>query len=158
MSTTVRYRLNKASETQIAEHLLHCDAEFVPRLSGRVEIIDYARKITKNATRFEAWSGSILIGLIAAYCNDLKSRTVYITSVSVLRKWMGKGIAVKLMKQSIEHAEALSMLQMTLEVASGNIPAIRLYEKAGFVAGKVSASSLSMDLLLARGEEHERQA
>ena len=98
MSAAIEYRLNMASAAQIAEHLLRCDADFVPPLSGRVEIRDYAQKIASKATRFEAWSGGTLVGLVAAYCNDRDKRIAFITSVSVLREWTGKGIAARLMK------------------------------------------------------------
>ena len=155
MSVTVDFGSNLASEVEIAEHLSRCDADFVPPLSGRVEIGDYAKKIASNATRFEAWSGNKLVGLVAAYCNDNEERIAYITSVSVLNEWMGKGFAASLMKQCIAHAIASGMRQISLEVASDNAPAIKLYEMNGFVAGKTNGALVSMDLYLKSGEEHE---
>ncbi|WP_027157198.1 GNAT family N-acetyltransferase [Methylobacter luteus] len=148
MSKPVKYRLDRASEAEIAEHLLSCDADFVPPLSGRVEITDYAKKIAGKAARFEAWSGDKLVGLVAVYCNDPKKRIAYITSVSVLRESTGKGIAKSLMRQCIARIKALGMHQVRLEVASGNMPAIGLYEKSGFVAGKTKAPFVTMDLYL----------
>ncbi len=155
MSEAVEFGSNKATEAQIAEHLSHCDADFVPRLSSRVEMVEYARKIAEKAMRFEAWSGDKLVGLVAAYCNDRERRIAYITSVSVLRGWMGKGIAASLMKQCIEYAKTSGMRQVSLDVASANAPAVGLYEKSGFVAGKVNGSSVTMDLNLneQRGRE-----
>lgn len=150
MIAAIEYLLNKASEPQIAEHLSRCDADFVPLLSGRVEIEDYARKITSKATRFEAWSGATLVGLVAAYCNDLEKRIAYITSVSVLREWTGKGIATHLMSQCVQYAKASGMQQISLEVASDNTPAIRLYEESGFIAGKANARFVTMGLTFER--------
>jgi GNAT superfamily N-acetyltransferase/SAM-dependent methyltransferase len=152
MSAVDEYLSNKASAEEIAEHLSCCDADFVPRLSGRVEIKDYAKKIVSRATRFEAWSGGILVGLAAVYCNDLESRIAYITSFSVLSKWTGKGIAARLMNLCIEYAKRSGMRQIRLEVASGNTPAIRLYEKNGFAAGKTSTPIVIMSLKLNSGE------
>jgi ribosomal protein S18 acetylase RimI-like enzyme len=157
MSEPVEYHLNKASAVELAEHLLRCDADFVPPLSSRVNINDYAQKIANKAARFEAWSGSTLVGLVAAYCNDRGNRISYITSGSVLRGWTGKGIARDLTKQCIEHAQTLGMRQISLEVASDNAPAIKLYEKSGFVPSKTNPPFVTMDLLLKNGEEHERQ-
>jgi ribosomal protein S18 acetylase RimI-like enzyme len=154
MSATVEYLSNKASEAEIAEHLSHCDADFVPPLSGRVEIKDYAKKIINKATRFEAWSDGTLLGLLAAYCNDQEKRIAYISSVSVQKEWMGKGIAARLMSRCVEHAKASGMWQISLEVAGGNAPAIRLYEKSGFVAGKANAQFVNMNLYLKSLEEH----
>jgi ribosomal protein S18 acetylase RimI-like enzyme len=158
MSADIEYFSNKASATEIAEHLSRCDASFVPPLSARVEINDYAGKIVSKAMRFEAWSGSTLAGLIAVYCNDREQRIAYITSVSVSRELSGKGIASCLMMQCIEYVKASGMAQISLEVASDNMPAIKLYEKNGFVAGKANAPFVTMNLYLKSGEKHEQQA
>jgi len=158
MSTAVEYLLNKASEAEIADHLSRCDTDFVPPLSERVEIRDYAQKIASNATRFEAWSGGKLVGLVAVYCNDREKGIAYITSVSLLREWTGRGIATSLLKRCIEHVKVLRMRQISLEVASDNTPAIKLYEKSGFVVGKADVPFVTMKLYLESGAKHEEQA
>ncbi len=56
ISEAVKYFLNKATTAQIIDHLQRCNADFIPPLSGRTNIDDYALKITNKATRFEAWS------------------------------------------------------------------------------------------------------
>lgn len=155
MSESIEFRSNRASEAQLTEHLSRCDAEFVPPLSGRIEINNYAKKIASKATRFEAWSGDKLVGLVAAYCNDQEQRIAYITSVSVLREWTGKGIAAHLVGQCIKHAEVSGMRQISLEVASDNTPAIKLYERSGFVVETAKTPFATMNLCLKSGEEHE---
>lgn len=156
MSTVVRYLSNKACEAEIAEHLSRCDSYFVPPLSGRIKIGDYAEKIASIATRFEAWSGCKLVGLLAGYCNDWEEYVAYITSVSVLREWMHEGIANALVTQFIEHARAVGMRQISLEVAKDNIPAITLYKKNGFVTGKRNGLFVSMDLHFRKEDYRER--
>lgn len=158
MSGAVQYLSNKSSEVHIIEHLLQCNADFVPPLSSRVDINSYAKKIANRAMRFEAWSGDTLVGLVAAYCNDRETRIAYITSVSVLKAWAGKGIATRLINQCFEHANALDMQLIRLEVASSNTSAIRLYKKNGFVESRANASFVTMDHYLKSGNEHEQQA
>jgi ribosomal protein S18 acetylase RimI-like enzyme len=158
MSVAVEYLSNKASEAEIAEHLSRCDADFVPPLSGRAEIKDYAKKIVSKATRFEAWSGGTLVGLVAAYCNDQENRIAYITSVSVLRAWTSKGIAARLVGQCVEHAKVSGMRQISLEVAADNTLAIKLYEKSGFIVSKANGPFVGMNLYLKSEEEYEQQA
>jgi ribosomal protein S18 acetylase RimI-like enzyme len=148
MSAAVEYLCNKASVPQIAEHLLHCDVDFIPPLSGRVEINDYAQKIAGKATRIEAWLGGTLVGLVAVYCNDQEDHIAYITSVSVLPAWTGNGIATRLINQCVEHAKASGMRRISLEVSGDNARAIKLYEKSGFVAGKAIAPFVTMSLFL----------
>ena len=155
---TIEYLLNKASAEHIAAHLRHCDADFVPPLSGRVDIKDYALKMASNATRFEAWSGDELIGLVAAYCNDRVKCVAYITSVSLLKEWTGQGIATRLLDQCVEHARVSGMRQICLEVAQANTPAINLYEKSGFVVIKATGPFVGMNLNLKRGEGYGQQA
>lgn len=108
--------------------------------------------------RFEAWSGGTLVGLVAAYCNDREGQLAYVTSVSVLKAWAGKGIAARLLSRCVEHAKSSGMRRISLEVASDNAPAIRLYEKYGFAAGKATNAILTMNLSLVDEEEHEDQA
>ena len=148
MSVAVEFELNRASEAQVAEHLTHSDADFLPPLSTRIGIDDYARKIADKAMRFEAWSGDQLVGLVAAYCNDREQYIAYITSVSVSREWSGKGIAVSLMQQCIAYAKTTGMRKISLEVASDNTPARSLYEKCGFVVSGTNAPFVTMELYL----------
>lgn len=151
----IEYQLNKASEAEIAEHLARCDSDFIPPLSGRIEIKIYAKKLASKATRFEAWSDTTLVGLVAVYCNDQVNRVAYITSVSVLREWLQNGIATRLIGQCIAHAKTLEMRQISLEVGEANFGAIKLYEKNGFMLGKINAPLVTMNLLL-NGAAHEQ--
>jgi ribosomal protein S18 acetylase RimI-like enzyme len=158
MNATIGYRQNNASAAQIAAHLVRCDADFVPPLSGRVDLDAYAQKIAGKASRFEAWSGDTLVALVAAYCNDRERRSAYITSVSVLRERAGEGIVSRLLRQCVEHAKAQGMKWIELEVAEANAAAIRLYERAGFVAGAVKAPFVSMSMDLESEDARGRQA
>ena len=148
MITAVEYLFNTTSAAEICAHLSSCDADFVPRLSTRVEMQDYAKKIASKATRFEAWDGDKLVGLLAVYCNDQEQHIAFITSVSVQKAWTGKGIAECLVGQCIEHAKVSGMRQISLEVASDNVSAIKLYEKIGFVASKANTPLVGMILFL----------
>lgn len=148
MSDLIEYQINKASEADIAAHLEECNADFMPRLSERVEIDDYAKKIAENAARFEAWADDKLVGLVAAYCNDHERLIAYITSVSVLGPWTGKGIAAHLLDQCINHVKKLGMGRISLDVTQANTSAIKLYEKSGFTVSKTTGSVVEMNLYL----------
>lgn len=61
----------------------------------------------------------------------------HITNVAVLPEYRNKGIASELMRKMVEVCRCSEINSMTLEVRESNYPAIRLYEKFGFVsAGK----------------------
>ena len=148
MSGDVGYFWNRASEREIRDHLTCCDAEFLPRLSSRVDISEYARKIARNSMRVEAWSGAIMVGLAALYCNDRETRRSYITSVSVLMGWSRRGIATQLIGKCIDYTRTSGMNAVGLEVASDNVAAINLYERIGFVSSKSKEQLITMTYLL----------
>lgn len=52
----------------------------------------------------------------------------YVTNVAVLPEYRGRGIALALINEQLKN----KMGFITLEVRESNVPAVRLYEKAGF--------------------------
>lgn len=155
MKGPLDFAVNRASREQIAGHLEACDADFVPPLSCRVDLGAYSGKIFDHAVRFEAWSGTTLVGLVAAYCNGPGARA-HITSVSVLRPWWGLGVADNLLLNCVRHAASSGFRAIGLEVGVENHPAIALYQKHGFSAvnQQTTSSSLEMSLDLDRGSTH----
>src|SRR5690349_14652885 len=101
MMGDLKYYTNKAELEQIVFHLLLCDQLFTPPLSSRVSIEEYAKKIELNALRFEAWDCDQLVGLVAIYMNDEKKSEAFITNVSVLDEYRGRGVATQLLTQGI---------------------------------------------------------
>jgi ribosomal-protein-alanine N-acetyltransferase len=116
----------------IRTHLLACDDRFQPRLSARVDIAEYARKIRERAQTFEAWDGRRLVALVAAYVN-VAQRTSYITSVSVTPGFERRGLATRLLGQAMRHLEREGIAAVSLEAAKENSSSLRLYARFGFV-------------------------
>jgi ribosomal protein S18 acetylase RimI-like enzyme len=150
MNDNVAYSINQSSVADIAAHLLNADATFKPSLSSRVEIRAYAEKLHGKAVRFEAWSGEELVGLVAGYCNQPNWGKSFVTSVSVLPKSQGLGIAGQLMQQCIEHMQGLGFAQMELEVDLHSLPAVSLYKRLGFATLRSSGSVLTMGMTLGK--------
>jgi ribosomal protein S18 acetylase RimI-like enzyme len=155
---SIVHLLNIATVERLAEHLAKCDEYFVPPLSTRVAVPEYALKIWSNAVRFEAWSDDVLVGLLAAYCNDPERRLAYITSVSVLRDWTRAGVATRLLRRCVEYAKLQGLRRVSLEVTSDHLPAVRFYEACGFSTGETSGRFVKMNLDLEAREAHERPA
>ena len=57
-----------------------------------------------------------------------------ITNISVARDCRGEGIGYKMVKQLLERGVGIGIKDYTLEVRASNEPAIRLYERLGFVS------------------------
>lgn len=151
----IEYCCNRASEDEIAAHLRVCDESFIPPLSSRVEIGGYAHKIAKKAQRFEAWANGELVGLLATYCNAPDRSLAFITSVSILPHWRGRGLASQLLADCIAHVCGLGFARLELEVGQDNGGAIELYKKYGFVVQERSSTLLKMIRDLGKGSADE---
>ena len=132
-NTEIEYRIKTATEKEIYQHLSKCNDEFIPPLNSKIAVNEYAGKIFKHAVTFEAWSSDVLAGLIAAYFNNPETKTGFITNVSVLPGFNGKGIASRLVKMSVDYAMQNDYTEIHLEVNNKNNKAINLYSKFGFL-------------------------
>jgi ribosomal protein S18 acetylase RimI-like enzyme len=141
---------NKATEQELLIHLQECNEDFVPPLDHKVDLADYAGKIFRHAINFEAWDGGHLCGLIAAYLNDPKRETGFITNVSVTRDQKGKGLASVLLSQCIVYARQHGFAQILLEVSTNNVAAIKLYEKFNFMQEEERGESLIMKYIITK--------
>src|ERR1700737_3099237 len=132
MKNDISYFRNRANQQEVEDHLLVCDASFVPPLRGRVDIKSYALKLMEKSERFEAWSERTLIGLVAAYSNDPQRQCAYITIVSVLMEFHGSGVASRLISECITFVKDLGFERIELEVDCKNERALALYKKWKF--------------------------
>ncbi len=147
-SASVLYRQSTASASQVNSHLCACDTAFVPKLSERLNIDEYAQKIVQNAITFEAWRDGFLVGLVAAYLNDPALQSGYVTNVTVEPVLMGKDVAAVLFESCLTRARDDGFATMKLEVGQENQRAIRFYEKFGFQAQGRKNAMLQMSLNL----------
>ncbi len=144
----IQYAENQSVLNDVFQHLKTCDASFIPPLSTRVNLDAYALKICDKAHRYEAWQDDQLAGLIAAYCNAPDKRVAFITSVSVIPSCIGMGVASQLMAHCIHTLQQQSFKLLQLEVATTNLPAIKLYQKYGFSRKCAPGAALLMTLAL----------
>ncbi len=150
MTADVLFKESTASANEVYAHLCACDTAFVPKLSERLNIDEYAQKIVQNAVTFEAWRDGFLVGLVAAYLNDPTLRCSYVTNVTVEPVLMGKDVASVLFESCLTRARDDGFAMMKLEVGQENQRAIRFYEKFGFQVHRRENAMLQMSLNLTR--------
>lgn len=126
------FQEDKSGSFQVYNHLVRCNLLFNPPLDTRVDLYSYANKIVNHASRFEAWLDGTLVGLVAVYFNDASLNSAFITNVSVEQAHQGKGIAKKLLLQSIKKAKELTFRYVYLEVSEQSAAALKLYQALGF--------------------------
>lgn len=128
---TIVYKINQAKNSDILRHLRNCNDSFIPPLNQKVDVDNYSRKIFENADTFEAWSKHELVGLIAVYCDDVKKKA-FITNVSVVEKFSGRGVASALLEICIKYIEVKQFREIALEVNIRSEKARNLYKKFNF--------------------------
>jgi ribosomal protein S18 acetylase RimI-like enzyme len=142
---TVSFRTNSATIDQLSEHLRRCDDGFIPPLSDRVVIDEYARKIAAQATRFEAWSNGGLVGLVAVYLPGPNDEPGFITNVSVVPELRGHRVASALLAECAAFARRHDIRSLRLEVDRRNDPAVGLYEASGFQQIELVGETITME-------------
>jgi ribosomal protein S18 acetylase RimI-like enzyme len=142
----VDYRAETADERAVLEHLQAANAAFSPRLSERVDLGDYAAKLVRNAVTFEAWKGPSLVGLVACYLNDTRTRRGFISHVAVLATYHGRGVGRDLLERCLERAHAGGFQSVGLEVAADNVAARGLYAQSGFDVSAELESTVLMSI------------
>jgi len=133
---SILYDINKAKKEVIENHLSICSESFIPPLETYVDISEYAEKLAKNAVTFEAWNNNQLVSLIACYLNDKVNNKGFISSVSTIPSFQGKGIISKLLQNLIQYAKSQNFSCLLLEVKKINNKAISFYIKKGFKIDK----------------------
>lgn len=142
----ITYKTKTATKAEIYSHLQECNNNFSPHLDERINIKEYAKKIFEKSITFEAWADHILIGLVAAYYNNIKHYSGYITNVSILKNYMRMGIASELMNICIKYARQHKFKEINLQTYRKNISAIQLYKKLGFTEFKNKGNFIFMKL------------
>jgi ribosomal protein S18 acetylase RimI-like enzyme len=145
-SPEINYTIKIATENDIFLYLKECNNDFEPPLSNKVSLDEYSRKLFEKSVTFEAWHKNKLVSLIAAYFNDDQKLTGFITSVSVIKEYKGKGIVSHLMLDCIYYAIKINFSTILLEVNKTSIKAINLYKKFGFIDMEDKDNTLIMML------------
>jgi ribosomal protein S18 acetylase RimI-like enzyme len=125
--------IKKFSKEMIQTYFSENKSVFVPPLESRVDIYDFAAKITANAVQFWAIDGTELAGFMACYFNHPEKEFGYITTISVADKYQGNGIGKSMIQTAIDYATENGFRKLRLEVNKHNLQAIQLYGKIGFL-------------------------
>lgn len=57
----------------------------------------------------------------------------YISVVAVIHKWQRRGVASALIRAAVQHFLSSKIKKIKIDVEETNIPAIKVYEKIGFI-------------------------
>lgn len=129
---------------RVKDEIVGLKDTFGPLLE-RVDIEEYAKKISEYACVYILRKEKITYGLVAIYMNDRINKTAYITLIGIAKKYRRMHLGSLLMNYCIEEARASGMKALKLEVDKKNSAAIAFYEKEGLkILGEGSDSSYYM--------------
>lgn len=102
--------------------------------------INNANDIDKLAGKYEthgivyvAYLGDKPVGMIAFYCNDIKTYQAYLSMIVVKNSYHSLGIGGRLLNEMIRTCTEKKFMTIKLEVNTTNKKAISFYEHRGFV-------------------------
>ena len=120
-------------EEEIYNIMMFCkDSFFSDFVKNQKIIFEMSNKFAANAEFYTAFDGDLPLGFIAFYCNDLESRTAFISMIIVCNNSQGLGVGSKLLNNSITACKKQNFEAIKLEVDKKNKKAIDFYEKKGF--------------------------
>lgn len=133
---------DKGEGKRIYQFLIETDNCFIPKLSERVNIEEYAQKLAQNAENiFVSYEGQD-IGACSVYCN---SDIAFISSFAVKPEYMRMKIGSHMMGQVVQQTKQLKCKSIRLEVYASNSAARTFYEKCGFVSIAQKDEWITMD-------------
>lgn len=105
----------------------------------------------EHAIYLGAFAGGLLVGICGCYAG---AGECSITNIAVSESFRQRNIATRLLRTLLDKAKARGCEKAFLEVADGNMAAIKLYEKFGFkITGRRKGYYKNTDALLMTLEE-----
>lgn len=134
------------SSQRIFDYLLIVDPYFIPKLSGLVDLKDYAEKLSKSADFFYIEDDGAIVSYLAIYCNDPTLKLAYLTSLSTHPDYFGKRLAHSLFEQAIAFVFQKGFSRIACEIHEENIKSMNLLNAFGFTTIGKKGSFYQLEL------------
>ena len=123
---------NNTDLLRIKKYLDEVNLQF-PNELNISNISEYAEKLNQNAEiYFLVNSDNKDIGMCAIYTNDYENKIIYISSISIKKEYLSKGLGQVLLDHIFTLKDKYNMEYIKLEVKKNNTKAINFYKKNGF--------------------------
>lgn len=124
---------NNTDLLRIKKYLDEVNLQF-PNELNISNISEYAEKLNQNAEiYFLVNSDNKDIGMCAIYTNDYENKIIYISSISIKKEYLSKGLGQVLLDHIFTLKDKYNMDYIKLEVKKNNTKAINFYKKNGFL-------------------------
>jgi len=129
----ISFYLNKLSIEEIERYLILNDNNLFERLSARLNIHEYSKKLYKNALHFTLYKYDSLIGFSPCYFNDKVTGKAYISALIIRKNYQGLGLEEKLLGYIKTYAKHNNYNEINVSFHCKNIQSIKFYEDNFFV-------------------------
>ena len=125
------YQPHEYDEDKMYLFLKETDDYFIPALSERVILKEWAKKLCSNAVVFELVLDGSIIGIGATYYNESTAFS-FGTFVCVKKEYQKEMYGVELIQQMIDYAKENGSAGFKCEVRKSNKPLVKFYKMLGF--------------------------
>lgn len=141
----MKYSFSKLSFEQVHKFLMETDNEFATPLSSKVNVEEYAKKLSKFSHFAYCTDDDNIIGMISCYANN--PPLGYISNVCVKSEYQNSGVFSSMFNTLIKSLKDLGIKTLRLEVDNNNTKAQEVYLRKGFAfATQASEHSKYMEL------------
>lgn len=118
---------------EILSLLMRADSIFQPHpLSDKIDLYNYAQKLSTLATHIAAFENSNLIGMTCFYMNNKKTKTSFISVTCIDPDFIGCGLGQQLTIACETYVRGNDYICVEFEVDKENLPSIKMHEKIGY--------------------------
>ena len=132
---------------KVLKFLIDTDNEFQSPLSTKVNLEEYARKLSAFSSFAYCEEDGDIAGMISCYTNSPPSG--YISNVCIKKKHQGKGLFSQMFSVLLQNCKSIGIGVIRLEVNNDNISAQNIYRHTGFTeCGQARNQSIYMEYII----------
>ena len=120
----------KEDQGRLLSYLKLVDKDFGVPLSSKIDMTQYVVKLLSLGNVIVVMENEEIASCICFYCNDFQERKAYISLLSTLSFYQGKGYAKMLVNEAIRYCRTKRFQKIFVD--SINIAAVSLYMSEGF--------------------------
>lgn len=129
--TEYSVNLESVNEIEIRKLLFQYDTYFIPKISDRTNLEEYAKKLSTNATFILAKNKNTIVGFAAFYYNPAPQST-YLPLIAVDQDCQGLGIGRMLVEKMVNYCFINNSAGILLEMRADNSKLFKFYSDFGF--------------------------
>lgn len=119
-------------QKEICSFIKKYEKDFSPKLSKRVDIEDYSKKLLNKAECYIYEEKENIRGFVAFYANNYDSKVAYLSIILVDHKFRGKGVGNKLIERMEKCCRKKGFEKIKMEMSSGKEGLKKWYLDKGY--------------------------